>query len=207
MRSRWGIGNQFVIGYSGNLGRVHDLDSLIAVADQLRSSENILFLFIGRGAAFSRLARDTQQRNLANVRFLPSQPRAELAASLRVPHLHIVSLRAGCERLVFPSKLYGIAAAGRPILFLGPPNSEIAHRILAGGLGDVCSPDDVPTIVARIRDWERDRNRLGRAGIAASRFHEVHGGRDRAAAQWEQVLRPFLPTAAALKMISSSCAS
>jgi colanic acid biosynthesis glycosyl transferase WcaI len=192
-RARWEIGGRFVIAYSGNLGRVHDLDSLIEVADQLRSEEKFLFLFIGHGAAFSRLARDAEQRKLPNVRFIAPRPRHELAASLRAPDLHIVSLRAGCERLVFPSKLYGIAAAGRPIVFLGPPDSQIARAIVEGGFGSVCRPEDVANIVAQIRGWEKDRAQLRQAGTRARHFHELRGGRDRAAAQWDQLLRALSP--------------
>jgi len=45
-----------------------------------------------------------------------------------------------------PSKLYNFLAAGRPVLGLAPPDSEVATLIRGTRCGDVVPPDDIPGI-------------------------------------------------------------
>jgi colanic acid biosynthesis glycosyl transferase WcaI len=194
LRREWDLGERFVVGYSGNLGRVHDLGGLLEVAAALRDEPRIVFLFVGHGAAFAALQAAAQARGLAHVRFQPPQPRRALAAVLAAPDLHLVSLRAGCERVVFPSKIYGVAAAGRPMLLLGARDSEIAHAIDKAGMGAVFGPHDVAGLSACLRDLASDPVRRRRWGAAALAFHHANGGAARAIAQWDGLLRAALIT-------------
>ena len=66
---------------------------------------------------------------LKNVIFKPYQSREELNLSLNVIDLHFVSLKPRLENFIYPSKIYGILAVGRPILFVGDPNGEISKFI------------------------------------------------------------------------------
>lgn len=188
LRKQWGLGERFVVAYSGNLGRVHDLGGLLDVAECLRSEPSIVFLFIGQGAHLSALQAETVRRRLENIRFLPPQPRQDLAASLGVGDLHLVSLRAGCEHLVFPSKLYGIAAVGRPLLFLGPPDADIAQLATAASFGAAFAPDAVSRIVDFLCALAADRPRHALLCAAAQRFHTEAGGHLAAAARWQDLL-------------------
>src|SRR5262249_2404482 len=58
------------------------------------------------------------------------QPREQLADALAAGDVHLVSLRPQLEGLIVPSKLYGVLAAGRPVVFVGDPHGE-ASRIIA----------------------------------------------------------------------------
>ncbi len=93
------------------------------------SSTNIMFLFIGGGAQRDWIEEEARRRGLANIMFKPYQPREQLALSLTVPDVHLISLQPAMEGLIVPSKFYGIAAAGRPTIFIGSKNGEIP-RIL-----------------------------------------------------------------------------
>lgn len=196
LRAEWEIANRFVIGYSGNLGRVHDLGGLLDVAAQLQADTRFLFLFIGGGAEFSALQAASQRRRLENVRFLPPQPRRILSASLAAADVHIISLRQGCERVVFPSKLYGIAAVGRPVLFLGPPQSDIARAIADIGMGGVFAPRHAAGIAAFLRELASSVSQQRQCSDAALRFHAANGGSERAADQWDALLRTIAGAAA-----------
>src|SRR5206468_3558862 len=112
---------------------------------------------IGDGAQRAELEAEAARRGLPNVSFFPTQPRAQLAETLGVGDLHLVTLRPGCERLVFPSKLYGIAAVDRPVLFIGPPDCEIARIVATNGLGIIATRDDVPETAARILQLAHDQ--------------------------------------------------
>ena len=149
-RRAWGIGDAFVVGYSGNLGRVHSLMPLIDVAERLKEREDIVFLLIGDGAQRTALESEARRRTVRNVRFLPAQPRAELSLSLSAADLHVVTLRPGCEGTVWPSKFYGALSVERPVLYIGPPAAEVAALVDRHGLGGSFAPDNVSAIAAFI---------------------------------------------------------
>jgi glycosyltransferase involved in cell wall biosynthesis len=187
LRLTWGLEGKFVVAYSGNLGRVHDLEPVLAAAELLRGEPGIVFIFVGDGAQRATLEADATRRGLSQVRFLAAQPRDRLAAALGVGDVHLVTLRPGCERYVFPSKLHGIAAVGRPALFVGPPRCEIAQLAAERGLGRAVSRDDPAALAAAIRALAADapgRAAMGAAGIAFAREHSP----TRAADRWERVL-------------------
>jgi colanic acid biosynthesis glycosyl transferase WcaI len=135
LREQWGLRHCFVVGYSGNIGRAHDFSTILEAADLLRHISTIRFLFIGSGAQLDWVKRETAQKRLDNVLFKPYQPRAHLRFSLTVPDVHLITLNPVLEGLIVPSKFYGIAAAGRPILNIGDPDGEIARLIRTAKCG------------------------------------------------------------------------
>jgi len=124
---------------------------------------------------------------LSNVRWLASVPRTELPAVLAAGDVHLVSIRAGCENLVFPSKLAGIAAVGRPALVVGPRNSEPARLVSSGGWGEGFGPEEIGGMTAtlrRLKDDPVEWQRLAANALTASarlRF-------DLALSAWERIL-------------------
>lgn len=174
LRSAWGLGGKFIVAYSGNLGRVHDLEPVLAAAEALRDEPEMAFLFVGDGPQRAALEAEARRRQLGNVSFRDAQPRDQLAASLAAADVHLVTLRPGCERLVFPSKLYGITAVGRPVVFIGPPGCELARLVAQQDLGAAVDRDDVPQIVAVLQSLRRDPAQRARHGAAALRFATDH---------------------------------
>jgi colanic acid biosynthesis glycosyl transferase WcaI len=170
LRRQWQVDGKFVVAYSGNLGRVHDLGPILEAAALLREEPGIEFLFIGGGAQRRALEAESIRRKLTNVRFLPPQPRQHLGPTLAVADIHLVTLRPGCERYVFPSKLYGIAAVGKPVLFVGPPKCELARLVVQHGLGRAVDRDDPTQLAAVIRELATDSSILASYGTRALRF-------------------------------------
>ena len=145
----WGIeGSPFIVGYSGNLGRAHEFEtflSAMSIIDQRCSGGGRhapLWLFIGGGALYDGLQTKVAARGLACVNFKPYQPRSELSNSLSLPDVHLISLRPELEGLIVPSKFYGIAAAGRPSIFVGDPDGEISRVLIAHDIGLVIEQND-----------------------------------------------------------------
>jgi len=177
----------FLVGYSGNLGRVHDLDPVIAAARMLEDSLSIHLVLIGDGPQRDALQSRANTEGLTNVSFLDAVPREQLAASLAGIDLHLVTLRRGCERYVYPSKFYGIVAAGRPILFVGPPECEMARAVVATGVGLVVDSRTPRDIASAIRHLATDALAVGRLTAAARKTgHDM--GADRATAKWIRAL-------------------
>src|SRR5258708_166637 len=116
-RLAWGVSDKFVIAYSGNLGRVHEFAAVLEAAGRLKAQRDIVFLFIGTGARFEEIRIAAAARGFDNVRLLPPAPRAALPAALAAADVQLVTLKLAFGRLVYPSKLAGVLAAGRPVLF------------------------------------------------------------------------------------------
>jgi glycosyltransferase involved in cell wall biosynthesis len=67
LREEWGLQDRFVVGYSGNLGRVHDWKTVRKAMTLLKDLPDLTFLFIGGGAGYlqlqSELAEASQPDN------------------------------------------------------------------------------------------------------------------------------------------------
>jgi len=189
LRRQWGLADRFVVGYSGNMGRAHDLEPVLAAAKRLQSRRgDVVFLFIGGGKQRSSLEREAEKMRLTNVLFKPYQPRAQLAQSLGAADVHIVSLRPEVEGLVVPSKFYGIAAAGRPMVFIGARSGDLGRLILQEQCGHVVEPGDVDGLTRVVDDMATDAVRRREMGKRARRMFEQRFTKDRATAEWLQLL-------------------
>ncbi len=188
LRAEWGVSDKFVVAYSGNLGRVHDLEPVLELARALREDRRIEFVFVGRGAQRPTLEAAAAQAGLANVRFLPPQPRARLGASLAAGDLHLVTVLPGCERYVFPSKLYGVAAVGRPVLLIGPRECELTHLVTAGEFGCAFERTEIAAMADAIRGLAADASRCARLGEHARVFAAQSGGLAAAVVHWQALL-------------------
>lgn len=187
LRRRWVLNGKFVVLYSGNLGRAHDLEAIIEVADHLRNHEDILFVFVGDGAQLPILQHGSQSRGLTNVLFLPPQPRSQLSTTLAVGDVHFVTMRAGCEGLVFPSKLAGICAIGRPVIVIGPRHSNLVTQVERHGLGHGFSAKQIPAIAESILELKSDPNSVAKIAQQSRRYAAAHN-LEHAVVQWTRLL-------------------
>lgn len=188
LRAEWDLTGRFVVGYFGNLGRVHDLDAIVELAAATQAEPDIVFMIVGAGAQRARLEQGVRQRQLRNVHFHPSQPRERRSEILALADVHLVTLRPGCERVVFPSKLYGICAAARPVFFVGPPDSEIADLIRGCGLGLVHSRAGLDAAAAALQRLRQDPAAAAAFGRAGRTFYLTRGCLGPAVARWREIL-------------------
>jgi glycosyltransferase involved in cell wall biosynthesis len=126
--------NKFTVLYSGNMGRCHDLDTILATAQQLQN-QPIQFVCIGGGPKRESFIQDVNRLGLKNFLFLPYQEKNVLPYSLTACDLSLVSVEEGVESLVAPSKLYPALAAGRPIAVICPKTSYLPELIADGKFG------------------------------------------------------------------------
>ena len=180
-----GRGEQLTVGYSGNLGRAHPIDGLLQLAENA-TDPAIQFLFTGGGAHHERLREHVQKLGRANWTFLPYQPRDQLAALLRRADLHLVILDPRVERFIFPSKVFGILSAGRPILHLGDATGEVAQLLRQHGCGWSLPADAGAAILGLLQQLRADPEPLRQAGRAARAAYESHFSRSKALATWDE---------------------
>jgi glycosyltransferase involved in cell wall biosynthesis len=195
LRARLGFTNELIVSYSGNLGRAHEFDTLLAAAQIVQSDPSIIFLIVGGGAKMEALRTAVQERTLDNFRFLPYQDRSELADSLAAADVHFVSLLPALEGFVLPSKLYGILAAGRPLLFVGDALGDIARTIGEAQCGMSVDINAGAELAAAIRLLQSDpQSRLNMGERAREAFLARHT-LDIAIGKWMSVLETAAPQA------------
>jgi glycosyltransferase involved in cell wall biosynthesis len=183
-----GLEDKFVVGYSGNLGRAHEFDTILDAATQLRSEQNIAFLFIGGGAQRARVEEEGLSRGLDNLVFQPYQPREILCESLGVPDVHLVSLRPELEGLIVPSKFYGILAAGKPTLFIGDPQGEIVSILDEGGVGQSIQSGDSEALAQQILELYGSAEKIEIMGLAARDLFDSRFPSQHAFQKWNDVI-------------------
>lgn len=167
------LNESFVVLYSGNMGRCHDIDTLFAAA-RLLKDEPILFVCIGGGAKRETLIDEVNASGLSNFRFLPYQEKMVLPYSLTAGDLSLVSVAKGMESLVAPSKLYPAMAAGRPIGAICPPSSYLNDLLRTAGCGETFENGDAQALSAFILELSQDRDRAGYLGESGRRYLKGH---------------------------------
>jgi glycosyltransferase involved in cell wall biosynthesis len=189
LRRDWALGDRFVVAYSGNMGRAHEFETILQACERLRQRHDIVFLFIGAGAQRAPIEAQAASRGLANLLFFPFQPREHLAMSLSAADVHLVTLHPALEGLIVPSKFYGIAAAGRPTLFVGDRRGEIARILEKGGCGISVETGDAGELAAAIERMSVDREGTAAMGRRARCVFEDRFDAPRALARWEFLLK------------------
>jgi len=198
-RAQWGLSDAFVVQYSGNLGRAHEIGTLLAAIEQLASSSlPIRFLFVGGGAQRRLLEQAVKHRGLSNVQFQPYQPRSELSETLSVGDVHLVSLLPQLEGLVVPSKLYGICAMGRPTVFIGNPVGEVARTVLDAGVGIAVAEGDSDALVRALTTLASQPNTVTNMGKNARAMAEKRWDKSIGVAAFITILRTSPLPAASL---------
>jgi glycosyltransferase involved in cell wall biosynthesis len=175
--------------YSGNLGRAHDFTWVAPLAARFRNAPQIAFVFIGMGSRLIEVQKTVGEAGLSNVHYFPSAPRSDLATVLSAGDVHFVSIRAGCENLVFPSKLAGIAVVGRPAMVIGPTNCEPARIVSSGGWGRGFTTTDIEGMDGALRSWTEnpaELEQMNQKALVAS----THSRFELALSAWERILNP-----------------
>lgn len=128
-RARHGLGELFIVCYSGNHSVVHPLDTLLLSALALRDNRKVLFLFIGGGLRVEDVTHFKKAHQLENILQMEHQPREVLHESLSAPDLQVVVMGEAMSGLVHTSKIYGVLGAGKPYVFIGPRASHVADLL------------------------------------------------------------------------------
>ncbi|MGA6828432.1 glycosyltransferase family 4 protein [Nitrospira sp. NS4] len=191
----WQLEGKFVLGYSGNMGQVHEFQTMVEAADLLKAAEEVVFLFIGDGAGRCWLEAEVAARGLTNVQFRPYQPADRLRWSLSLPDVHLISLRPALEGLIVPSKFYGIAAAGRPVIYVGDPDGEISRILQREQCGWSFSIGNAEGLAGRILSLSDERHQVIEAGLRARRAFDRQYARAHALQTWRALLEAVLAAA------------
>lgn len=162
-----GLNDKFVFLYAGNMGHPNDIETIISAAEGLKDAGQIHFIFLGSGVKEPWLRRVVEDRKLVNVTVLGPQPRSEQVVFLNACDVALVSLVAKMRGVSMPSRTYNILAAGKPILALTDPDSEIAQVIGEEQVGWAVRPGDSGLLSDTIREIYSQQDVLETMGANA----------------------------------------
>jgi glycosyltransferase involved in cell wall biosynthesis len=189
LRKQWGLEDKFVVGYSGNLGRVHDIETILLASAELVDC-HIVFLCIGGGVQYDALRRAVEQQRLTQLfRFMPYQSETDLPYSLSVADVHWLSHKPEFEGLLFPSKFYGIAAAGRPIIAITSRESELAKLVLEYQCGLAIEQGDGKNLAYELKRLRAAPDMCSAMGTQARAMLMARFTRAQAINAWGQAIR------------------
>lgn len=157
--------SRFVLLHAGNLGFYGAWDTLLSAAREL-AQDGIALVFVGEGAERERL--QSAASGLSNVRFLPFFPSGQIPSVLAAADAHIITVKRGLEGVVVPSKLYGILAAGKPVVAVAPAECDVVSIGVRKGFSIAADPDDPAQLVQAVKNLSRNANLLRRMGAAAN---------------------------------------
>lgn len=179
--------NSFTVLYSGNMGRCHDMDTILKAASQLQH-EPIQFVFIGEGAKRQECMEQVFHLGLTNCRFLPYQEKEDLPFSLTACDLSLVSVNPGMEGLVAPSKIYGTLAAGRPVAVVCEPHSYLRTLVAEAKCGATFRNGDGTGLADFIRFLASDGQAVQKMGQAGRQYLQKNFTPEIIAKQYLKVL-------------------
>ena len=159
---------RFVLLHAGNLGFYGAWDTLLSGAAAL-AHDGIGLVFVGDGAQRQRL--EAAAANIPNVRFLPFFPGSKVPSVLAAADVHIITVKRGLEGVVVPSKMYGIIAAGKPIVAVAPRECDVVSLGEAKGFSIAADPDDPTRFGQLVRNLSQSLakiDEMSRAALAAT---------------------------------------
>jgi colanic acid biosynthesis glycosyl transferase WcaI len=185
----------FVVMHSGNVGHAQDLDTLIRAATFLRDLEDLRIVIVGFGARYADMVELAKRLELGEaVRFLPYQSRTVLSESLSAADVHFVGLAKGLSGFVVPSRLYGILAAGRPVIVGADAESETARLVAEVGCGIVLPPGRPELVAGVIREAREGLHDLEAMGAKGRMYVELEADRTVAMDRYRKVIRELVGT-------------
>ena len=162
-----GLTDKLVFLYAGNMGHPNDLVTILDAAHMLRDLSVVHFVFLGTGVKRKWLERRTAELGLPNVTILDPRPRSEQRIFLNACDVALVSLVGKMVGVSMPSRTYNILAAGKPILALAEPGSEVSRVVEEDNAGWVVPPGDSDRFVETVREIINRRSELPAVGRAA----------------------------------------
>jgi colanic acid biosynthesis glycosyl transferase WcaI len=154
----------FVLVHAGNLGFYGAWNTLVTAARNL-ANEGVGLVFVGDGAQRSQV--EAAAAGSGNIRILDFFPAGKIPSVLAAADAHVIIIKRGLEGVVVPSKMYGILAAGKPIVAVAPKETDAVSLGIQRGFAVAADPDRPAEVVCAVRALASDPRKLKTMGEAA----------------------------------------
>ncbi|WP_346878661.1 MULTISPECIES: glycosyltransferase family 4 protein [unclassified Clostridium] len=149
--------NKFNIVYSGNISKVHDVDTLLDVSRQLKDDEEIKFIFVGNGNRRDYIIEAKENESLHNVEVYDYMYGEEYNNLLNSASVFITTLQKGIEGLGVPSKTYTYMSVAKPLIAIMNKDSEIGNMVNKYNLGRQFSSNESKEITEFIYNIKNNK--------------------------------------------------
>lgn len=192
---RLDIVDKFVVLYAGNMGRTHDLHILLDAAEGLVDRQpQIHFLLIGAGARRSEIETIIQHKHLNNMTVMPYLSHAEKNIVLNSCDVGVISFLPGMAGVSVPSRMYNQMAAGKPLIAIADPDSELAKVICEEAIGWVVPPQDCDQLVNALIEAAAKPNICIEMGLRAATVVQQKYTLNHALTAYRALFEELLPT-------------
>ena len=184
--------------YSGTMGRAHDYRAFLELARacRMRSGDDVALCFSSRGNRQEELRAALTPAD-TNVTLVPFADEASLQARLGAADLHLVSLQPEWAGIVVPSKFFGSLAVGRPVLYAGPGESEIARWTATYDVGLTLASSTVGPVSDRLHALMSNPDDLRRWQGNAFAVYQREFSKKVVNDRWDETLRALVARRAA----------
>src|SRR5207245_4221978 len=187
-----GLDERKVFLYAGTHGMAQGLGTILDAAKQTRNSD-VLYVLAGEGAEKDALVKRAESEGIANVRFLPNQPRQVMPDLLNLAYATIIPLRRlDLFKSALPSKMFESMATAKPIV--ASLWGEAADLINAAGCGIVVPPEDPAALQEAVEKLAANPALARELGAKGRAFVQEHFDRDRIASRFIELLQSPLPS-------------
>ena len=181
-----GLKDKFVVLYAGAHGMSNDLTVLLECANLLKN-QNIQIVLVGDGKEKAALVDQAQEMGLANVTFLPSVPKTEMAEVLAGADVCVAILKPLDDyKRTYPNKVFDYMAAGRPVALA--IDGVIRDVVEAAGCGYFAEPGNPFALLEAIEKLAGDKNKAREMGLCGRKYLEENFSRERFAGQLVNLL-------------------
>jgi colanic acid biosynthesis glycosyl transferase WcaI len=192
--------NSLSLLYSGNLGLAHDVDTISEAMQRLKEDSRFRFIFAGGGSLRGGLEDKCRMDGIVSAEFRSYSQRQDLGASLGACDIGLITQRESCLGSVVPSKVYGLLAAGRPIIFIGPAGSTVADIVKRAKCGWHIENGNAASLVDLLKTLVNQPAHVESAGKNArkvfDRYYDLPVGVERICSLVGASRRPCVPIAA-----------
>jgi glycosyltransferase involved in cell wall biosynthesis len=181
-----GLDQRKIFLYAGTHGMAQGLGTVLEAARQTKNS-GVLYVLVGEGAEKETLMKKAQSEGIANVRFLPNQPRALMPDLLNLAYASIVPLkRLDLFKSALPSKMFESMATAKPIV--ASMWGEAAQLIESSGGGLVVPPEDAAAMRDAVEKLAADPALAHELGVAGRQYVSAHFDRQVIATRFIELL-------------------
>lgn len=182
------LANKRCLIYSGNLGRKHNPERLVQLAEAFHDQPDVRVVVISQGIGADWLKAERVTRKLTNLVILDFQPFEALPDVLGTADVLVALLEPDAGAFSVPSKVLTYLCAQRPILLSVPPENLAARIVQQHNAGRIVNPIDADGFIAAahaLLDESMIRHKLAHHG---RQYAEHHFNIDRITDRFERIL-------------------
>ena len=187
-RNQYGLGNDFIVMYSGAHGPANDLETALNAAELLKEHTGIRFVFVGSGKDKPRLETLAAEKHLENVLFVPPVPKDRIASVMAAENAGLAILKKlDMFKTTYPNKVFDIMACGDPVIC--QIDGVIREAVESNHAGIFAEPGDPRALADAVLKLAADPDGCREMGRNGQKAVEEQFSRDSAAIRLEEIFR------------------